>query len=255
MMTSNRNYPPPPKRKRRGSRIALIVVVVLVVGIAAVGVGSELYLRNRVSDCMAQSMSQSIGSDVEVTMSRKPMLMQMVDGKTPWVEVSTTGNRLGDADGMHMDLRLNGVQTFNDGEIATTVESSAADIRWTSQGILATLQQQGILAVVTAVEPRPADQTLEVQVVGALLSVTVAPTIQNEAISLEVTDANLLGINIPRELPQAIIQTIGEGLADFPLGMKPTDMTVTGDGIEVRLEGDRAELERAEDEEVVCELF
>lgn len=235
----------------------MIVVVVLVVGIAAIGVGSEFYLRNRVSDCMAQSLSQSIGSDVEVSMSRKPMLMQMIDGKTPWVEVTSTGNRLGDAEGMHMDLRLNGVQTFEEGDIATSIDRSSADITWTSQGILSTLQQQGVLAVVTSVEPRPADQTLAIQIVGAILGVTVAPTIQNEAINLEVTEANLLGIGIPRELPQAIVETLGTELAEFPLNMKPQTLTVTNEGIALRLEGGYAEMERVEPtgDEVVCELF
>ncbi|MCW4353333.1 DUF2993 domain-containing protein [Hoyosella sp. YIM 151337] len=257
MMTTNPNKPGPAKGKRRGRSIALIVVAVLFVGIAAVGIGSEFYLRNRVSDCMAQSLSQSVGSDVAVSMSRKPMLMQMVDGKTPWVEVTSMGDRLGDADGMHMDLRLEGVHSFDDGEIATTVERSTADITWSAPGILATLQRQGVLAVVTAVEPRPADQTLGIQIVGAILSVTVAPSVQNEAINLEVTDANLLGIGIPRELPQAIIQTIGDGLSEFPLDMKPTNLTVTGEGIELRLEGGYTEMERAEmtGEEVTCSLF
>ncbi|MBD8505954.1 DUF2993 domain-containing protein [Hoyosella sp. G463] len=253
-MNTATNSPRPRRRRARGT--ALIVVIVLFVGVAAVAVGSEIYLRNKVSRCMAGSMALSIGSDVDVELSRKPMLWQMLDGKTPYMEVTTTEGRVGDAEGMSMNLRLEDVESLDEGEIANTVQSSSADIAWSAQGILATLQKQGILAVVTSVNPDQQNQALDIQVVGAVLGVTVQPRVVDEAINLEVTKANIFGIDIPSELPQAIISTIGAELSDFPLGMTPRELTVTEEGIDLRLEGGYAEIERADasDTEVPAEL-
>ncbi|MBN4928401.1 LmeA family phospholipid-binding protein [Hoyosella rhizosphaerae] len=246
----------PPRRNRRTATIAIFVVGFLFVGLAAVAVGSEIYLRKRVSDCMAQSMTYSIGSPVEIEMSRKPMVWQLIDGKTPYITISTVEDRVGDAEGMSMDLRLNDVESLSDGPVANTVQSSSAEVRWTAQGILATLQQQGVLAVVSSVVPNEQDQTLNVQIVGAILGVTIKPSVANGALDLEVVEANILGFRIPREIPQMIIGTIGSQLAEFPLDMQAKDVAVTNDGIVLQLEGGYTEIERVDpaDADIPSEL-
>lgn len=248
-MTPTVSFPAPapgetPRKRRGRAKIALVVVLALVAVLVAVGVGSEFYLRHRVSDCLARSVEQSVGSDVDVTISSKPMLLQMLDGTTPYVEVTSAEPRFGGAEGMELTLRLNDVRSSGG---QATAGSSAATVTWTAEGIARTFQNSGV-PMVSEVKADPANQTLGIALLGQLANITAKPQISGDTIEVEVMTASLLGglIGIPTELPQQIVDTLTKGLSTFPLDLKPTSLTVTDTGITVELAGGPTSLSAAD---------
>lgn len=239
------------------------MVVALLAGLVAVGIGSEFYLRNRVSNCLAQSVEQSVGSDVDVTISSRPMLLQWMDGKTPYVEVTSAEPRFGGAEGMDLQLRLNDVQSSTDSAAGTTISGSTATVNWSAEGIAQTLRSQGIGMIVSGVTANPDDQTLEIAILGSLAGITAKPMVVGDTIKIEVTEATLFGMGIPTELPQQIVDILTKGLTQYPLELKPEALTVTDTGIEVNLVGGPTSLSASEAQvqaassaqPVACELF
>lgn len=63
---------------RPRNRVLIILLVVIAVLVAAL-VGGELYVRNQVKTCMADQFQSELGSQVDVGLSWKPVLLQAVD--------------------------------------------------------------------------------------------------------------------------------------------------------------------------------
>src|SRR6187401_2056980 len=73
-MVSQMNAAPPPTRSRRNRVLAIAVIIVVVLGAAIVG--AELYARHSVVNCMTDQIEADLGSQVDIGLSAKPVLLQ-----------------------------------------------------------------------------------------------------------------------------------------------------------------------------------
>lgn len=227
--------PTAPKPKRRKTLvISLFVVAALVVAV----IGGELFVRQRATSCMESQFQSQLGSQVDVGLSWKPVLLQMAGKSIPYVTIDSSGATFGPALGMQVHARANDIEVKDSPDSSGTIGSSTADVTWKTDGILATIQSQTLGNMVTSVTPDPAAGTLEFAVGPAgLADLTVRPTVQDGQVKVETVGAEILGLGLPTALVDGIVQTLTDSLQQYPLGMAPTSLTVTDDAIEMHLEG------------------
>ncbi|MFR9753813.1 DUF2993 domain-containing protein [Nocardia sp. 004] len=228
---------------RRTLLIALAVVVTL---LATLLVGGELYARHSVASCISSQFEKEMGSKITVRFGPKPLLITLIDGKVSSVRVNSDDTKFGPAIGMEVHAVLHDVEV--DEQNGGSVGSSSADVDWSNEGIKETLG-----GLVSDVSSSAASGTLTLSVLGGIGQLQLKPRIQDGAVRMETTSARLLGIGLPSDLAQSILDTFTQSLENYPLDMKATDVRVTDSGIEVKLAGGRTQLEPAQgDTAVLC---
>ncbi|WP_305092551.1 DUF2993 domain-containing protein [Prescottella sp. R16] len=223
--------PKPPRRK--ALVISLIVVAALVVAL----VGGELFVRQRATSCMESQLQSQLGTPVDVSLSWKPMLLQMTSKNVPYMTIDSSGDSFGPAKGMQVHARADDIDMTTTDDSSGTIGSSTADVTWKTDGILATVQSES-MGLITGVTPDPATGTLKFSV-GGLADLTVRPTVQNGQVDVETVGAEILGLGLPTSLVDGVVQILTASLQQYPLGMTPTSLTVTSDAVQLRLEGGR----------------
>ncbi|MBF6334386.1 DUF2993 domain-containing protein [Nocardia abscessus] len=220
---------------RRPLLIALTVVAVL---LATVLVGGEAYARHTVSNCISSQFEKEMGSKIDVSFGPKPMLVTWIDGKVPSVRVNSDDTKFGPAVGMvvHADFRDVDVADSN----GTVIGHSSADVTWSNEGIKETLG-----GMVSSVSSSASSGMLTLSVLGGLAELQLKPQIVNGAVQVETMSAELLGIGLPSDLVQSIVDVFTESLQSYPLGMTATKLEVTDSGVAVQLAGGRTQLEPA----------
>ena len=93
----------------------------------------------------------------------------------------------------------------------------------------------GLVSGVTA-DSSAATLAFDVGPVG-LAKLTVKPTVTNGVVDVQTVGAEILGLGLPTDLVDGIVQTLTDSLQTYPLDMKPTKLTVTDDAIQISLEG------------------
>lgn len=219
----------------RRSKAPLIAVSLVVVLLAAL-IGGELFVRQQVKSCLAGQLESELGSRVEVGLGFKPVLLSLVDKKVSSVTVDSADARFGPAEGMVVSAEANDLDLTQTADSGGTIGSSSADISWSTDGILRTLQSQGIGAIVSDVTADPNAGTLSFAV-GGLANLTVQPTANGNQVSVQTVDASILGLGIPTDLVDSIVGILTDSLQVYPLDMVPTSLTVTDSGLELTLEG------------------
>ncbi|MCK8669921.1 DUF2993 domain-containing protein [Rhodococcus sp. HM1] len=226
-----------PNSKR--STLATVAAVV-VVALVAVLVGAEVYVRNRATTCLAQSLESELGTGVDVDLSWKPVLLQAIDKKVPSVTLDSDDTAFGPAKEMTVHAVAKDVDLNATADSAGTIGSSRADVVWPATGILATVQSQGLGSLVTAVTPDADAGTLRFTVGDAgLAEFTVRPVVQGGVVSVETVDASVLGFGLPTALVDGVVQILATGLQQYPLGMQATAVSVDDNGVNLTLEGGR----------------
>ncbi|MBF6464494.1 DUF2993 domain-containing protein [Nocardia beijingensis] len=220
---------------RRGLLIALTVVAVL---LATVLVGGEAYARHTVSNCISSQFEKEMGSKIDVGFGPKPMLVTWIDGKVPSVRVNSADSKFGPAIGMGVHA------VFRDVDVAdpngSVIGSSSADVTWSNEGIKETLG--GMVSGVTS----SADSgMLNLAVLGGIAELQLKPQIVNGAVQVETMSAELLGIGLPADFVQSIVDLFTQSLQSYPLGMTATEVKVTDSGVDVHLSGGPTRLESA----------
>ncbi len=221
---------------RRRSRLPLVAAVVVIALVAAL-IGGEVYARNRVSQCLATQFQNDLGSKVDVDLGLQPVLLSLVTRSFSSVDIASDDSRFGPAQDMQVRATVNDVDLETSDTSGGTIGSSTAEVTWSTDGILATLQQQGVGAVVSGVTADPGAGTLRFDIVGGLAALTVEPAVSGDTIDVRTTDASILGIGIPTDLADSVVGILSESLTTFPLGMTPQTLTVTDTGIELSLSG------------------
>ncbi|QNG19888.1 DUF2993 domain-containing protein [Rhodococcus triatomae] len=222
------------KKRNRVLVVALVLVAVLVAAFAA----SELYLRRQVQSCMASQFESQLGSKVDVGLSWKPVLLQSIDKRVPYVTLESNDTSFGPAVGMDVQARVDDVHIEETPDSNGTIGSSTAEVRWSTAGILATMHQQPFGTLIGNVVSDPAAGTLTFSVgPGGLADLEVRPHISGDTIAVETVGAEILGFGLPTDLVDGVVQTLTESLQTYPLDMVPTSVEVTGDAIEISLEG------------------
>lgn len=236
-MASTAHAPSGPPRQRRTRNVALTVILVVIVALVAVLVGGELYVRHNVKQCMADQFESQLGSQVDVGLSAKPVLLQAVDKKVPHITITSDDSSFGPAVGMHVDARVNDIDLTASETSGGTVGSSSADIDWSTDGIAATIQAQPFGQLVSGVVSDPAAGTLQFQVLGGLADLTVKPTVSAGVVDVQTVGAEVLGLGLPTDLVDGIVDILTASLQEFPLGMTAQSLTVTDSGLELSLAG------------------
>ncbi|WP_040710569.1 LmeA family phospholipid-binding protein [Nocardia takedensis] len=233
------------KVSRRTLVIALVVVATLLAGAL---IGGEAYARHRMAGCISDQFQQEMGSSIDVGFGAKPLLVTMIDGKLSSVTVDSEGDKFGPAVGMVVHAKFNDLEMKDGGRGGGTVGSSSADVTWSNEGI-----QETMGGLVTGVKSSASTGMLTLDVLGGLAQLEVQPQVRDGAVTVQTKSAALLGMGLPTDLVQGIVDLFGQSLQSYPMGLKPTQIKVTDSGIDVALAGGRTELPASEQNtEVTC---
>lgn len=238
---------------RRRSRVPLIAGVLVIVVIAAL-VGGEFYARNRVENCLTTQFESELGSQIDVGLGLQPVLFSLATEKFSSVDISSDDTKFGPAQDMQVQATVNDVDLTSTDTMSGQIGSSSADVTWSTGGILATLQEQGVGSVVSGVTSDPAAGTLKFAIVGGLAELTVKPVVQGDTIEVQTTDASILGIGIPTDLADSVVSVLTDSLQAYPLGMTPDALEVTDTGIHMTLSGGQYTIPAAQggQQQVTC---
>ncbi len=123
-------------------------------------------------------------------MSWKPVLLQAVDKKVPYISIDSDDSSFGPATGMQVHAKVNDINLQPSAGNSGTVGSSSADVTWSTAGILATLQEQTFGGLVSGVTADSSAGTLAFDVgpVG-LAKLTVKPTVTNGVVDVQTVGA------------------------------------------------------------------
>jgi hypothetical protein len=226
---------------RRVRTVVVIVVIAVVVALVALLVGGEAYARHRVKSCLSNQLSGPFGTKVTVGLGAKPVLLDMLDHRISSVTIDTPGDQFGPAVGMKVHVAVNDVRMENSSKGAGTIGSSSADVTWSSDGIAQTLKKS-LDGLVQQVQADPADDVLEIDgILGT--KITVRPQITNGVVEVTTQTAQVLGIGLPADLVDSVLQSMTTSLQQpYPLGMRTQSVRVTDSGVAVNLRGGRYDL-------------
>lgn len=226
-------FQPGPPRKSLNRRGIIILVVALVLSLIVVGVaGGEVYMRHKIKDCITSSFSQ-VGSDVQVGLSAKPVLLQLLVGKLDYVTIESKESSTGTVNGLGIDAKINGIKTDNG-----ATDSAKAVVTWSAEGMLQTLQQQSFGQLISSLETNN-DGTIKISFVGGIATATVRVFVENEALKLQTVDASFFGMGIDNSVVDNILSTINQNLSsgNMPFGLKAKAVALDSKGLTLGLEG------------------
>ncbi|MFD6455346.1 MULTISPECIES: LmeA family phospholipid-binding protein [unclassified Nocardia] len=227
--------PPRPRIGRRSLVIALAVVAALLV--AAIG-GTEAYARHKISSCISGAFEQQMGSSIDVGFGPRPILLSYVDGKVGTITVDSEDNKFGPAVGMVVHAKFNDIELVDRGRGGGTIDSSTADVTWNNDGIRETLG-----TMVSGVSSSASTGVITLDVLGGLAQLEVQPMVRDGNVTVETKSAQILGIGLPTDLVQDIVETFTQSLQSYPLGLRAQEVKVTDDGVSVHLSGGKTALE------------
>lgn len=259
MSTRTSSRPAAPRRRKH---IALFVTIAVVVALVAVAVGGEFYARHRVSSCMADSLQQDLGSDVDVSFGATPLLASVFTHSVSSVDIDSddvdlAGPGQTSMRGLTLRSTIHDIDLPQGGDSAAagSVGSSEATVTWDSVDMLSSLQTLPFGRLITGVHTDSADGTIAVEVLGGVGTLTLEPRISDGRVSMHAKDVSALGIGLPTSGAQDIIDMLTANLADYPLRMQPRSVDVTDDGLRVKLRGASAPLQPAGDQGGGCSLI
>ncbi|MEV0341917.1 DUF2993 domain-containing protein [Nocardia sp. NPDC050713] len=238
----------PPTKLSVSRRTLVIALVVVATLLAAVLVGGEAYARHVVSRCISSQFEKEMGSRIDVGFGAKPMLITWLDGKVSSVTVDSQDNKFGPAVGMVVHAEFHDLEGVNSGNGGGVVGSSSAHVTWSNEGI-----QESLGGMVSGVRSSSATGMITLDVLGGLAQLQVHPEVRNGVVEVQTKSAELLGIGLPTDLVEGIVDIMTESLQSYPMGLKATEIKVTDDGVVAQLAGGRTELPAAENNaEVRC---
>ncbi|MGW5387965.1 LmeA family phospholipid-binding protein [Nocardia sp. NPDC003963] len=227
-----------PKVSRRTVVIALVTVIVLVV---AALIGGEAYARHRIASCISSQFEKEMGSQIDVGFGAKPLLLTWLDGKVSRMDVDSKGDEFGPAVDMQVHAQFRDIEMAEGSNSGSSVGSSSADVSWSNSGISRTLQ-----GLVSDVQSDPGTGQLTMKVLGGFGAMQLTPQIKDGKVDIDVAQAQFLGIGVPDDLAQGVVDLMTESLQTYPMGLQPTALQVTDNGIAVDLSGGPTELPAAE---------
>ncbi|MCT7658561.1 LmeA family phospholipid-binding protein [Mycobacterium deserti] len=212
--------------------IVLIVVIVLALVLAGL-LGGELYARNRADDVVSKVVSCVVQDEATASFGvMPPFLVQHMSGHYTNINIETAGNQIRDAKGMKVNLNIEDVRLEDTADSGGSVGSLVANITWSSDGILQTIQDSIPLvgSFVTGVTTDPGAGTIELE--GALGSIVAKPEVVESGLSLQVVELTGLGFTLPRETVQPALDAfLSQVTQNYPMGIKADSVQVTEGGV------------------------
>lgn len=234
----------PSKKRPRGRTIGLIAAAVVLV-LVIVGVGSELYVRHKVTNCLQTSFENLTGANTDVSVSRSPMLFSIMGGEVPWVQVDTTDG--GDTT-MRLHARAEGIST-DGGTVKSlggngylpyarikSLSSSTGSGQPPIEGITAD-KSAGTIKIAT---------TVNFTIIPVPVTVTLKPVLKDGAVTFEVKDATALMFGIGTDFAQPIVDQVTSSMFG-PLfkQIQVTKLDVGDKGIDFAFSGKDVNLKSA----------
>ncbi|GAB17484.1 hypothetical protein GOEFS_035_00150 [Gordonia effusa NBRC 100432] len=250
-----------PAKRHLGKIIGLVsvgVVLLLVIGFASF----ELYTRHKVKDCISQGVSEFTGSETDVSLSGKPMVLQWISGDIPFVQVDTKDDAHAST---KLHMRLDNLSQEGDtskvGSIAGNGSLSFARVMELSKtggfgtSSTTTPGDTGIStsnAQISKIEGNSAAGTIKIDSTYVLafipipVSVTMKPEVVDGKISFKVVEANAASIiGIPSDFAQGIVDQVSKSMFDSMFDtVKFTTLKVTDTGVEFAVAGDNVSLKQ-----------
>ncbi|AFR47334.1 hypothetical protein [Gordonia sp. KTR9] len=242
-----------PRKKRSTGKIVAFSLVGVLLLVVIGAVGSELYLRNKVTDCLEESFSGLTGVPTEVSLSRKPIILQG-SGDIPFVQVDTDDS----AGGVRLHMRADGISgTENSTDIRSLngtgfipyeriVELSKEQAAGAGQS---TGTGTGGVGAVEQITGNAADGTFEVQAAFPVMvfqvpvSATIKPVLNDGRVDFEVVKASALVFGIPPDFAQQIVDQITtSSLGPFFDEVQVDSLKVTDTGLEFGISGSDVQL-------------
>ncbi|MGO3326779.1 LmeA family phospholipid-binding protein [Gordonia sp. (in: high G+C Gram-positive bacteria)] len=243
--------PPPPVtrsapagNKKRRRRTYSLVAVALVLVLIIAGVGTELYMRNKVTGCIENAFGDLTGASTEVSVSRKPMLLSVFGSDVPWVQVDTSD---GDAADMRLHARAEGIST--DGGTVKHLEGNGI-LPYNRITELSNQSESQGSAKITGITADENAGTIKVAtevpiaIISVPATVTLKPKLADGAVSFEVTDATALMFGLPPDFAQPIVDQVTESMFGplfkqikvdkFTVGKTGVDFSFAGDDVNMK---------------------
>lgn len=236
----------------------MIIVLAVLLVVVGVGTAAELYVRHRVTSCLTDAAATAVGGPVDIGLSRKPLLLSLVDRKVPYL-TADSDNAAFDTPGgpqltdLRAQARFNGVHLPGSDGRGGYLDSSVATVSWPTQAIASSVRAQAFGGLVTQLSTDGG--TLRVQFLGGLGTTTLRPIVQAGRIVIETVDVRVFGLGLPTSPLQQVVNLLSGNLSTFPLGLTPTAVRVTDVGVEITLAGGGAELPPLHRDPSACSSF
>lgn len=256
----------PTKRRSKGLIAACVaagLVLVLVIGL----VGSELFIRNRVTNCLENAFGQMTGAPTSVSISRKPMLLQAVSDEIPFVQIDTDDS----GSGMKLHARADGISTHDNGttintltgsgnipfERVTTMSQQMNGANGGTSGGTTDPGQSGMGdiaqgAPIQSMTGNAADGTIDIQSAVQLgflpipVSTTIKPILENGRVRFDVVKANAFIFGIPKDFAQKVVDQVSGSLFGPMFDeVQVQNLKVTDKGVDFAIDGKDVDLQKA----------
>ncbi len=223
--------PKAPKAPRSKGKLIGLVAAGVVALLVVLLVGSELYIRNHVQNCLADNVkSGTKANDVKVSFAKTPMLIQNASGKIDSIDIQIDGMQ--GTPGLNAHLLLKGVEPSGDNKVddATIVGTFTAD------GIKNKVSQVQVISD-PKVTLNPSANQIEISGTAVIFPVTInlKPSIKDNKVVLTASKASVFGIGVPDDLAQQLITAVAD--IPTPKGLTASDLKMTDQGISLRYSG------------------
>ncbi len=234
----------------------LVVLAVAAATLLAVGIGGELYVRNSVSKCIAEAVEEEAGGPVSVGFGPAPILLSAFTHRVGRVDVDSEAMDLRspggtELRGIALDARISDISLPRDGRDGAA-ESSSAKVTWPAEAMLRSLQGLPFGFAVTDLTADAGQDRITVEFLSGVGTLVLTPRIEGGAVTMEVVEASALGLGLPSDFAQQIIDRLAEDLADYPLDLRPTEVSVSDSGLHISLRGGHTPLQA---DTVDCRVF
>lgn len=246
-------------KRKRGTSL-LVVLAIALSALVVVGIGAEFYVRNKVTSCMSQALNDELGGPVEVSLGAKPLLLTAIDHKVSKLSInsgdaSIRGLGSSKLEGFKLDSTFRDVDLPAEDGSGGSIGSSEATIVWPAASIQSSVQTLPFGSLITDVQLDDAANTMNIQLLGGIGSITLTPEVVAGAITMQTQEISALGIGLPNDAAQQIIDVITGNLGEYPLSLAPESVTVEEDGLTVQLRGGPADLPADSDIGSECRIF
>lgn len=235
---------PVKKKGRSGWRTAALITTAVLLLTVIVGVGTELFLRNRVTNCLQSAFSDLTGTSTSVSMPRSPMLFSWASGSVAWVQVDTNDSASGSA--MRLHARADDVS--NDGRSVESLRGTVFAPYERVQALTDSANGGGVMIEQITGDGATGlltiDSAFKLAFLAIPTTVTVKPVLTDGKVDFQVSEAKILGIGLPTDFPQQIVDQLSAGMLG-PLfnEIAVQDLKVTDQGIEFAFSGENVNLQ------------